>query len=93
MTETVRRVESTVRDIEFVTRTQSTQDQQIRETQTDLTRMLERLDEHQREIDSLKQSERQFAGYADTMTRAAVRGDIMQDIASRLRMERLRSGI
>ena len=93
VTETVRRVESTVRDIEFVTRTQSTQDQQIRETQTDLTRMLERLDEHQREIDSLKQSERQFAGYADTMTRAAVRGDIMQDIASRLRMERLRSGI
>ncbi len=93
VTETVRRVESTVRDIEFVTRTQSTQNQQIRETQTDLTRMLERLDEHQREIDSLKQSERQFAGYADTMTRAAVRGDVMQDIASRLRMERLRSGI
>ncbi len=91
--ETIQRTETTVKDINFITRTQSTQERAMHTAQTDLKNAMDTLSRHQTEIDKLKISEKRFAGYADRMTNASIRGDVMRDIAARLRMERLRSGM
>jgi hypothetical protein len=91
--ETVQRTQETFKDIDFVTRTQTTQEHVIRESQADLKSAIEKLDQHQTEIDKLKASEKQLTRFTDEMTRASIRGDIMRDISSRLRMERLRNGL